>query len=93
MQVLLHESKDERYQMVGPMGVLLKLQSRSCVQVQVPVQWSVVSNCRDYLLGVGPPIFSLVYWYTASTRRVYLPGGPSTRGKLMTLHTTRTNNI
>jgi hypothetical protein len=27
LQVLLHESRDERYQMVGPMGVLLKLQS------------------------------------------------------------------
>jgi hypothetical protein len=37
LQVLLHESKDERYQMVGPMGVLLKLQNQSCVQVQVPV--------------------------------------------------------
>jgi hypothetical protein len=33
LQVLLHESKDDRYQMMGPMGVLLTLQSRSCVQV------------------------------------------------------------
>jgi hypothetical protein len=38
MQVMLHESKDERYQMVGPMGVLLKLQNQSYVQVLVPVQ-------------------------------------------------------
>jgi hypothetical protein len=35
---LLHESKDGRYQTMGPMGVLLKLQSLSCVQVQVLVQ-------------------------------------------------------
>ena len=38
LQVLLHESKDGRYQTMGPMGVLLTLQSRSCVQVQVPVE-------------------------------------------------------
>jgi hypothetical protein len=75
------------------MGVLLKLQSRKCVQVQVPVQRQVVSNCKDYLLGAGPPIFSLVYWYPASTRRAYLLGGPSTRWKLMTLHITMANNI
>jgi hypothetical protein len=35
----------------------------------------------------------LVYWYPTSTRRAYLPGGPSTKGKLMMLHTARTNNI
>jgi hypothetical protein len=38
MQVLLHKSKDGRYQTMSPMGVLLTLPSRSCVQVQVPVE-------------------------------------------------------
>jgi hypothetical protein len=33
------------------MGALLKLSSRRCVQVQVPIQTQVVSNLRDYLLG------------------------------------------
>jgi hypothetical protein len=31
-------SKDGLYQAMGPMGVLLTLPSRSCVQVQVPVE-------------------------------------------------------
>jgi hypothetical protein len=53
----LHESKDGRYQTMGPMGVLLTLQSRSCVQVQVPIQMQVVSNLRDYLLGTGQLIY------------------------------------
>jgi hypothetical protein len=63
---MLQESKDGRYQTMGTMGVLLTLQSRSCVQVQV--------------LGTRPSILSLVYWYPASTRRAYLPGGPSVGG-------------
>jgi hypothetical protein len=42
---------------MGPMGVLLTLQSRSCVQVQVPIQTQVVSKRRDYLLGTGQLIF------------------------------------
>jgi hypothetical protein len=54
---MLHESKDGRYQTMGPMGVLLTLQNRSCVQVQVPIQTQVVSNHRDYLLGTGQLIF------------------------------------
>jgi hypothetical protein len=34
--------------MMGPMGVLLKLQSLSCVQVQVPVQGRTTS----FLFGI-----------------------------------------
>jgi hypothetical protein len=34
----LRESKDKRYQLVSPMGALLKLPSQGCVQVQVPVE-------------------------------------------------------
>jgi hypothetical protein len=60
---------------MGPMGVLLTLQSRSCVQVQVPIQTQVVSNRRDYLLETGQLVFPQVYWYPASTRQAYIPGG------------------
>jgi hypothetical protein len=38
LQVLLRESKDGRYQTMGPMGVLLTLPSQSCVQVQFLVE-------------------------------------------------------
>jgi hypothetical protein len=38
LQVLLNESKDDLYQTMGPMGVLLTLPSQSCVQVQVPIE-------------------------------------------------------
>jgi hypothetical protein len=66
------------------MGVLLTLPSRSCVQVQVLVEatsWGLL------------PTLSYVYWYPASTRRAYIPGGPSTREELVTPHTTRKNSI
>jgi hypothetical protein len=54
---MLHESKDGKYQTMGPMGVLLTLQNRSCVQVQVLIQTQVVSNRRGYLLGIEQLIF------------------------------------
>jgi hypothetical protein len=53
------------------MGVLLTLPSRSCVQVQVPVEatsW-----------GPGHQLFLKICWYPALTCRAYIPGGPSTR--------------
>jgi hypothetical protein len=47
LPVLLRKSKDKRYQLVGPMGALLKLPSQGCVQVQVTVKitsWGHVTN-------------------------------------------------
>jgi hypothetical protein len=66
------------------MGVLLMLPNRSCVQAQVPVE----ATSRGSL-----PTLSQVCWYTASTRRVYILGGPGTREESATPHTTGTSGI
>jgi hypothetical protein len=52
--------------MAGPVGVLLMLPSRSCVQAQVLVEAT----------SWGPlPTLSYVCWSAASTNRAYIPGG------------------
>jgi hypothetical protein len=68
---------------MGPMGVLLTLPSRSCVQVQVPVEaasWGPLPT----LLGML--VFSL------DTLSLH-PRGPGTREESATPHTTGANNM
>jgi hypothetical protein len=57
LSVLLHKSKDKRYQLVGPMGALLKLPSQGCVQVRVPVEITSWGPRHQFLLkntGIQP---------------------------------------
>jgi hypothetical protein len=54
---MLRESKDKRYQLVGPMGALLKLHSQGCVQVQVPVETTTWGPGHQFSLkytGIQP---------------------------------------
>jgi hypothetical protein len=57
MSILLRKSMDKRYQLVGPMGVLLKLPSQGCVQDRVPVEFTSWGPRHQFLLkntGIQP---------------------------------------
>jgi hypothetical protein len=79
----LRKSKDKRYKLVGPMGVLLMLPSRSCVQVQVPVEAA----------SWGPPPTLLGILVSSLDTSSLHPRGPSTREELAAPRTTGTNSM